>query len=200
MMDFADYSGMPSPEIVCREGMDKWFVLRTKSRQEKVIANDLRARGAHFFLPLVIRPRYFGGHKLNVELPLFPGYLFLWGVVDDAYAVDRTKRIAQIIPVYDQKRLDSELRQIHRALCAGHTLDPYPYLRQGITVEVREGPLHGVRGIVESRAQLARIILRVDILGQAVSLETDGALVDIVDEPATRSARAAGPEQYLAAL
>ncbi len=113
-------------------------------------------------------------------MPLFPGYVFLRGDVDQAYEADRTRRVAQIIRVPDQHRMDDELRNIHIALGANATLDPYPYLRTGVRVEVREGPVRGLQGVVEDRTRLDRLILLVDTLGQAVSLEMDGLLLDVI--------------------
>src|SRR3954471_10558787 len=90
-----------------------WLVLRTRSRQEKALAKDLAARGVGHFLPLVVRTKFYGDRKIKVELPLFPGYLFLRGPLDAAYDADRSGRVAQIIPVHDQKQFDGELRSIH---------------------------------------------------------------------------------------
>ena len=157
-----------------------WFVLRTKARQEKVLAHDLANRGISNFLPLITCTKFYGGRRARVELPLFPGYVFLHGDVDQAYEADRTRRVAQIIRVNDQHRMNDELRNIHIALGAHATLDPYPYLRAGVRVEVREGPFRGLQGIVEDRTRLDRLILLVDTLGQAVSLEIDGSLLDLV--------------------
>jgi transcriptional antiterminator RfaH len=158
-----------------------WFVLRTKSRHEKALAGELRSRGIASFLPLITATKYYGGRKALVELPVFPGYLFLRGEVDQAYEADRTRHVAQIIKVTDQTRLDRELRNIHLALCGHAPLDPYPYLRAGVRVEVRDGPFRGLQGIVEERGRRDRLILQVEILGRAVALEIDPSLLDVVD-------------------
>ena len=113
-----------------------------------------------------------------MEVPLFQGYVFLHGALDDAYAADRTRRVAQII---QEKRLDWELRNIHIALGNCATLDPYPYLKSGVRVEVRHGPFLGLQGIIENRTRRDRLILMIDILGSAVSLEVDGSLLDVIE-------------------
>jgi transcription antitermination factor NusG len=159
----------------------EWFVLRTKSRQEKVLAKDLAAHGIGNFLPIITTERLYAGQRFNVELPLFPGYLFLRGSMDDAYYADRTKRIAQIIRVGDQRKLDAELSSLATVLGSSQRLDPFPYLKAGVRVEIRCGPLQGVRGVIEDRTRKHRVVLQVDALGQAVSLEVDAAIVDIVD-------------------
>jgi transcription antitermination factor NusG len=168
-------------DVFPTDPLDVWFVLRTKSRQEKILANELRNRGIASFLPIVTCTKYYGGRKASVELPVFPGYLFLRGDVDEAYEADRTRRVAQIIKVADQGRIDRELRNIYLALCGGAPLDPFPYLRAGVSVEVREGPFRGLCGVIEPGGRRDRLILQVEILGRGVSLEIDASLLDVID-------------------
>src|SRR4051794_4317338 len=152
------------------EAVGSWFVLRTRSRHEKILAGELSARGIANFLPLITCTKYYGGRKVRVELPMFQGYLFLRGSMDQAYEADRTDRVAQIICVPDQRRLAQELRDIELALRAKVSFDPYPYLQAGVRVEVRDGPFRGLRGVIESRDRTERLILQIQILGRAVSL------------------------------
>lgn len=155
-----------------------WTVLQTRSRQEKALAGDLTAKGIQHYLPLVRRVQVYGGRKFQVELPLFPGYLFVHGSIEDAYTADRTRRVAKIIRVADQKNLDWELRNLRLALEGTVALDPYPYLKRGVRVEVRSGALQGLQGLVEHRSGVNRLILQIDMLGRAVSLEIDASLLD----------------------
>ena len=171
----------PNSSPVPGHGAGAWFVLHTRVHQEKLLADDLSAKRIAHFLPLVRRVRYMGRRKTVVETPLFPGYLFLRGSIEEAYSADRSRRVAQILTVVDQARMDWELRNIGLALTNQATLDPYPYLRKGIRVEVRSGPLRGLQGIVEDRTKLNRLVLQVDILGQATSLELDGSLLDVLE-------------------
>jgi transcription antitermination factor NusG len=158
--------------------LGSWHVLHTKSRQEKVVAADLAAMGIAHYLPLVRQVRYYGRRKAKVAMPLFPGYVFLRGSLEHVYAADRTKRIANIIPVNAQDQLDWELRNLHLALSQDAELTPFAYLKKGVRVEVRSGPFRGLQGVIEGRAAANRLILQVDLLGRAVSLEIDPALLD----------------------
>lgn len=159
----------------------RWHVLHTRSRQEKALAESLDARGLEYFLPLIKAPRYYGRRKLVSELPLFPGYVFLRGTLDEVYEADRTKRVAHVIAVNDQARLEEELAAIRQALASEATFDPFPYLVRGVRVEVIAGPLRGIRGMVESRTRRDRLILQVDVLGQATSVEIDGSLLMVLE-------------------
>lgn len=163
------------------QGQGCWFVLHTRSRQEKILARELDGRQIAYFLPIVRRVRYYGVRRAMVEVPLFPGYLFLRGSLDEAYAADRTHRVAQIIEVGDQARIDWELKNVYLATAGGVDLDPYPFLKKGVRVEVRAGPLRGLQGVVEDATRKDRLVLQVDVLGRASSLEIDGSLLDVLD-------------------
>ena len=171
----------PAEDLFSETAAGEWFLLRTRSRQEKIIAADLAARRVGSYLPLVRCVRYYGGHKAVVDKPLFPGYVFLRGTAEDAYSLDRAGRIAQIIAIGDQRKVNWELRNIEFALCNEAPLDRFPYLKAGVRVEVRSGPLRGLQGIIECRSKRDRLILQVDILGTAVSLEIDGADLDVIE-------------------
>ena len=158
-----------------------WFALRTRSRQEKALSRDLGSMEIEHFLPLVRRIRFYGGRKAKVQEPLFPGYLFIRGGIEAAYQAERTRRIVQIIEVADQQRLHNELRNIALAISRDATLATYPFLKKGVRVEVRAGPLRGLAGLVLDRNQRDRLILNVDTLGTAVSVEIDPSLVDLLE-------------------
>src|SRR4051812_28467565 len=89
-----------------------WHVLLTKSRQEKALAEDLENLKIDCYLPLIKAVRYHRNRKVTVDIPMFTGYVFLRGSVDDAYRADRTNRVARIIRVVNQEQLDAELTGI----------------------------------------------------------------------------------------
>ena len=159
----------------------RWHLIHTRSRQEKALSETLSAQGIAYFLPLANIARNYAGRRVHVELPLFPGYVFVKGSLEQAYVADRTKRVAGIIQVVDQEKISRELRNLAVALASRVQLDPYPFLRVGVKVSVRCGPLAGLEGIIESRNRRDRLILQVDVLGQATSLEIDGAILDVIE-------------------
>jgi transcription antitermination factor NusG len=159
-----------------------WYVLHTRSRQEKTVSDMLCAMGIAHFLPLTNQVRYYGTRKFTVELPLFPSYVFLRGSMEEAYDSNRTKRIARVISVNNQTQIDWELHNLFRVMESGASLDPFPYLTTGTRVEVRAGPFRGVQGVIDSRLKSDRLLLQIDMLGRAVSLEVDAALLEVVEQ------------------
>ncbi len=159
----------------------RWFVLHTKSRQEKALAADLLALRIRFVLPLIPVARYYGRRKVRVHQPLFPGYLFLHGSIENTYAADRTQRVAGIIKVADQDRLRAELANIEAALAAGAPLTPADAITGGTRVEVTSGPFKGIRGLAETGPSKDRLYLQVDLIGKGSILEIDRTLLRPVE-------------------
>ena len=168
------------PTILRAQGKERWHVLHVLSRQEKALSTDLAIRGINHYLPLVRQARFYGHRKTNVQLPLFAGYVFLLGSIEQAYSADRTGRVARIIPVFNQEQMDWELANLQLAMRQQPDLAPFPFLKTGLRVEVRSGAFRGVQGVIENRAKEGRLILQVTTLGKAVSLEIDASQVDPV--------------------
>lgn len=165
------------PLVFDRVG-DQWFILHTLSNQEKLLASAMQAMDVAYFLPLRQIERVQGRLRSQVMIPLFPSYLFIRGSLDEVYRADRTKRVASVVRVFDQQRLESEIRNIHMALLHESVMTPHPFLKRGISVEVRSGPFRGMRGLIGDSAKNNRLILQVDVLGQATALEIDGSLLE----------------------
>lgn len=164
-------------------GSDRgWHVLHVKSRQEKALSADLRRLGIHHYLPRQDVVRYHGGRKVRVDVPVFPGYLFLWGSRDEAFAADRTRRVANLIAVVDQELLEWELVNLHRALEGGLPVDTHRGLKEGTRVVVTAGPFKDLEGRVDRGGDPDRVVLQVSMLGSGVSLEVDGSLLRPIDE------------------
>lgn len=176
----------------CREGriadqlfgdavVDQWWVLHTRSRHEKTIAAALAKHRIPHYLPLVRTQRTHGSRRVSVELPLFPGYLFLGGGPDERDVAWRTKGVAQILRVDDQAKLRKELDDIRRAVESGLPVDLYPALRKGCRCRIRSGPLRGVEGVVVRRRSTSRMHIEATVLGQSAVIEIDAAILESIE-------------------
>lgn len=169
------------PYASVRELDGPWWVAHTRSRHEKALAADLLARNVPYFLPMVQRTVVMRGRRLRGMMPLFPGYLFFAGDADARYEALTTSHVANVIPVVDCDRFVEELGQIEGALASPSGLDPFPYLKQGVRCRIKAGPLAGIHGIVVRRAGVTRLVLQVEMLGQAVSTEIDPEFLEPLD-------------------
>ncbi len=159
-----------------------WWVVHTKSRNEKALAQDLISRNISYFLPMTWQVRRKSGRTLRSLLPLFGGYLFFCGTEDERVELLRTNRVANLISVENQEKIVRELSQIESALHAGAPLIPHKYIETGRHCRVIAGPLMGLEGIVIRIKGTMRLVLQVDILGKATSTEIDIDMIEAVEE------------------
>ncbi len=158
-----------------------WWVAHTKSRNEKALAHDLITRDVHYFLPMTWKARKSSRRTIRSLLPLFSGYLFFCGNEDQRIKLLQTNRVSNLIEVVDQELLVEELSQIEKALRAGAPLTPDNYVKVGKKCRVIAGPLMGLEGIVIEAKNATRLVLQVDMLGQAASVEIDVDLLEFPD-------------------
>jgi transcription antitermination factor NusG len=163
------------------EFQGKWWVAHTKSRNEKALAHDLISRNISYFLPMSWKVRRKSRRTIRSLLPLFSGYLFFCGDENERTELWRTDRVANLIEVKDQQKLLRELVQIEQALRAGAPLIPDKYAKAGQKCRVMAGPLLGLQGIVVKTKGAMRLVLQVDMLGQAASVEIDIDMIETVD-------------------
>ena len=177
-----------NPSIIWPEGASicdfagLWWVAHTKSRNEKALAQDLSHKDISYFLPMSWKVRRQRGRTIRSLLPLFSGYLFFCGDENQRLEVLRTNRVANLIEVKDREKLLSELLQIEQALRAGAPLVPHRYIKAGRHCRVIAGPLADLQGIVIKTKNVMRLVLQVDMLGQATSVEIDTDMIEIIDE------------------
>ena len=165
-----------------REFEGTWWVAHTRSRNEKAFANDLLAKNVSYFLPMIWKVRRNRGRVLRSLLPLFNGYLFFCGNERDRLEAIRTNRVANLLEVKDQENLVNELYQIEKTLVAGASLEPHWYVKAGQCCRVIAGSLQGLEGVVAEVSKKTRLILRIEMLGQAASVEIDRNLIEVIDE------------------
>jgi transcription antitermination factor NusG len=152
-----------------------WYALRTRSRHEKLVRDQLAAQGVEPFLPLIERARQWKDRRKLVAFPLFPGYCFARFPVSLRVAVLSTTGVVQVLGNRDGPVPvpDAEIEAVRRLVTSTLPYDPHPYLREGMQVEVIRGPLAGVRGILLRKGTRARLVMGVTLIHQAASVELD---------------------------
>jgi len=160
----------------------QWWVARTKSRHEKVLAQAFLKWDIPYFLPLVEKVSKNKGRIQKSLLPLFGGYLFFCGDEEMHYRAMTTNRIAQNIRVLDQGGFVEDLVNIKLAIASGVPIEAYPELASGKKCRVIAGALMGIEGVVLQRKNVTKMIIQIDMLGQAASVEVDLALLEPVDD------------------
>lgn len=156
----------------------RWLVLYTKARQEKAVARQALGWEIPFYLPLVKKRILSHGRKFLTRIPLFAGYIFLYGTEEERLRALTTNRIIQTIAVPEPDRLRSELQHLHRLTSSGAPLMIEDRLCPGMRVRVRQGPLMGVEGTVLKRHGQTRLFVAVDFLQRGASVEIEAFLLE----------------------
>jgi transcriptional antiterminator NusG len=156
----------------------QWFAVWTRSRHEQVVREQLERKNIIAFLPTITRWSRWKDRKKKVDWPLFPGYCFAQFDPADALPVLKCAGVVNIVSVAGKLAAIPEYEVDSIRLLVGSELlfDPCPMIHEGMMVEVIHGPLRGVVGrLLRKDAPKARLVLSVDLIGQAVSVEVDAA-------------------------
>jgi transcription termination/antitermination protein NusG len=158
--------------------LESWFAVWTRSRHEQVVRAQLETKHIDAFLPTITRWSRWKDRKKKIDWPLFPGYCFARFDPDNALPVLKCSGVVNIVSVEGKPAAipDYELESIRTLVASDLTFDSCPLIKEGMMVEVTHGPLRGVIGrLMRKDNERARLVLAVDLIGQAVSVEVDAA-------------------------
>jgi transcription antitermination factor NusG len=157
-----------------------WYAIHTRHQHEKAVAGILTAKGFGTFLPLYREPRQWADRVKLLSLPLFPCYVFLRGGLERRLDILTTPGIHAFVSSAGQPASipAAEIDAIRRGVESGAALEPHPFLKSGEWVRVKSGAMEGIEGILVRRKSLYRLVLSVEMLGKAASVEVDAAQVE----------------------
>ncbi len=155
----------------------EWYAIWTRSRHEKLVRDQLQHKQLEVFLPTIAKWSRWKDRKKQIEWPLFPGYCFVRFDGIDRLPILKCDGVVTIVgneghpsPIPAQ-----EINGIRQLIESELAFDPCPFIKEGMMVEVKAGPLKGVVGRLVRKGSHARLVLSVDLIGQAVSVEVDAA-------------------------
>ena len=155
-----------------------WFAIWTRSRHEAVVREELRLRQIEAFLPTITKWSRWKDRKKKIDWPLFPGYCFARFDPADSLQILKCTGVVSIVSFEGKPAPigEREVESIRVLVGSELQYDPCPLLKEGEVVEVVSGPLRGVMGrLLRKDGPRARLVLSVDLIGQAVSVEVDAA-------------------------
>jgi transcription termination/antitermination protein NusG len=153
----------------------RWYALWTRSRHEQVVREQLERKQIEAFLPTVTKWSHWKDRKKKIDWPLFPGYCFARFNAQERLPILKCAGVVSIISLEGEPApiSDQEISGIRQLVESDLAYDPCPLIREGMMVEVTHGPLKGVVGRLMRKSEKARLMLSVDLIGQAVSVEVD---------------------------
>jgi transcription antitermination factor NusG len=161
-----------------------WYAIRTRSRHEKVVANQLQTQGVHVFLPLISQSRKWSDRRKQVEMPLFPGYTFvrITYLSPDRVRVLRTHGVSGFVgangtgtPIPDDQIAGIQKLLTHHVPCK-----EYPFLKVGQRIRIRGGALDGLEGILIALDGARTLVISVEPIQRSLCVQIDGYNIETI--------------------
>lgn len=149
-----------------------WYAAYVVARHEKAVAGQLVRRSVESFLPLYHTVHYWKKRRAEVELPVFPSYLFVRIPATERLRVLAVPGVVHIVTSHGVPVAmpEEEIESLRTALQLRRS-EPCAYLAAGRRVRIKAGPLRGLDGVVLRQNSQTRIIVSVDFIQRSASIE-----------------------------
>jgi transcription antitermination factor NusG len=160
-----------------------WYAAYTCANHEKQVAAELRAREVEHFLPLYSSVRRWRDRRVSLELPLFPGYVFVRIALRDRLRVLQLPSVVRLVGFggYPIALPDVEIQSLRSGLGRQLRPEPHPFLTAGRHVRIKSGPLAGLEGVLLRRKGGYRVVVSIELIQRSIIVDTDTA--DVEPEP-----------------
>ncbi len=163
-------------------GAAHWLAVYTAARHEKTVADHFAVRQIESFLPLyrTVR-RWKNGCNMQLELPLFPSYIFVRIDTRERVRVLEVPGVLWIVSAGDkplplpETEIETLRSGVHLSKC-----EPHPYLVVGDRVRITTGALAGMEGVLLRKKGILRVVLTLDLIMQSVAVEVDAVDIEPV--------------------
>lgn len=157
-----------------------WYAAHIRSRHEKRVADQLAGKNVNFFLPLYQAQHRWKDRLARVDLPLFPGYLFVHIPLRERLRVLEVPGVVRLVSTRGEPVPldDSEIQILQQGLNEKVKASPHPYLKVGTRVRVKAGALAGLEGILIRMKDTYRVVISVDLIMRSIAVEISSADVE----------------------
>jgi transcription antitermination factor NusG len=154
-----------------------WYAAYTRANHEKRVAEQLRQRSVEHFLPCYDSVRRWKDRKVCLQMPLFPGYVFVRIPLRDQMRVREIPSVATLVGSNGTPTAlpDEDICTLQKGFAEGVCAQPHPYLAVGRRVHVVSGPLAGLEGILLKRKNRTRFVISLELIMRSVAVEIDPA-------------------------
>jgi transcription antitermination factor NusG len=156
-------------------GVDPWLVLRTRSHHEIAVETGLRQKQISSYLPRYSVVRRRKDRKAVVEMPLFPGYVFVRPRAEQYEDIRYIRGSCGFVLTGTKPAAmpEKDLESVKVLVASGFALAVNPQLIPGQRVEVIAGPFMGIQGELMRLKSEERLVINAALLGSSVSVEVD---------------------------
>ncbi len=168
--------GSPAEHPATLPNAERWYAVQTCARHEKRILEQLELRRVESFLPLYKKQSRWKDRRVTLELPLFPGYIFVRFHLSERLRVLQVPSIVRLVGFAGVATPlpDSDIEHLRQGLEAGIHAVPHPYLENGRRVRIVSGPMAGMVGILLRRKKRDRFVVSLDLIMRSLSVELSG--------------------------
>lgn len=176
----------------------QWFALKTRPRSEKKVDYALRQKGYECLAPTYRQKRKWSDRTVEIDLPLFPSYVFCRlgsSVLGKAIS---TTGVIKIVG-FNGNPAEVTIEEIEALRLLGQSdllREPWNYLPNGTSVLVETGPLAGVQGIICADENKKQLIISVTLLQRSVAVQLNADTVISVIEDFSGSRSGVSGESY----
>ena len=161
---------------VVSDAKPKWYAAYTCSRHEKKVNEQLGTRNIESYLPSFTARNRWKDRYVQLQLPLFPGYVFVRLLLSERLRVLEIPGVVRLVsfggtPV---PLPDEQIVSLQHLLSNKLPFEPYPYLHAGVRVRIRSGALQGLEGIIVREKRRTRFIVSVDLVMRSIAAEVQG--------------------------
>jgi transcription antitermination factor NusG len=160
-----------------------WFAVQVVPQHEKKVETLLHIKGLECFLPSISVRKHWSDRTKIAPRPLIPGYVFCRTTRSCFASVLRTPGVYRIVsfggsafPVSD-----TEIDSLVRIVNSGLQVHPVSYLTLGQKVQVKDGPLSGIMGVVSQLKNRTRVIVSIEMIMKSISVDVGSWEVSVVD-------------------
>jgi len=162
----------------------RWYAAYTCANHEKRVREQLEQRSIESYLPVYKTVRRWKDRQMRMQLPLFPGYVFVRMALVDRLRVLQVPSVARLVGFNGHLAAlpDAEIEGLKNGLASGVRAEPHPFLTDGRRVRIKAGPLEGREGILLRRKGNLRVVLSIELIQRSIVVDVDVADV----QPLTR--------------
>lgn len=159
----------------------RWYPVYTRSRAEKKAYEELLRKGITAYLPLKKTLKQWTDRKKIIEEPLIKSYLFVYISAKEYAEVLMTNGIARFIYFSGEVASlpEQQIEALKLLLATESDLEVFEYdIKPGEKVIVKAGPFKGMLAELVSIRNKQRIVLRLEQMGFAISINTSIAFIE----------------------
>jgi len=191
-LNFEKGLSSPVPQVpVVSWSQPHWYAVQTNARHEKRVHQRFVERSVESFLPLYETINRWKDRKVRVQLPLFPGYIFVHLNLAERLNIFQVAGVARFVTFGGVAVAISttEIESLRAGLLSGLRVEPHPFLKVGRRARIKSGPLQGMVGILLRKKNLERFIISLDLIHRSISVEINALELEPISETRIACAR-----------